>query len=266
MSFIFRRVLSVCCASDYEVWKLTSRYLPKYVDAQEYLLIVPDNEVSFFYSITPSIWTVRGEGEFSYAYSKQAIDKRMVGENVGRAGWYLQQFLKINAILDPILKDDDYVLIWDADTVPLKKLTFVEKANPTKLMFYSGTKRGGNFSFIAQCLPTKVAWVREMLGSLPDYVDCVLEALPGESSSEFSEYEMIGSFVFLHYKNDVALNNRRWSRSLGGLIGISKCHVLNKTLLFVYSIFFDYVAFEKWQISAFKKVAVYSNALFRRHP
>ena len=269
MSFIFRRVVSVCCASDYKAWKLTSHYLPKYVDSLEYLLIVPDNEVSFFCDITPTIWAIRGEREFFYDYSKHAIDKRMSGENVGRAGWYLQQFLKINAIVDPVLSDDDYVLIWDADTVPLKKLMFVNDANSPKLMFYSGSEfhkpyfltlkkifgieRVGNFSFIAQCLPTKVAWVREMLSPLSDYVDSVLSALPGESFSEFSEYESIGSFCFSRYKSDVMLNYRHWCRWCGGVFGISQFAIVNRVILSIYSIFYDYVAFEKSQISIWKR-------------
>jgi hypothetical protein len=275
MNFIFRRVVSVCCVIDYKVWKLTSYYLPKYIDSIEYLLIVPDNEVSFFVSITPSVWTVRGEGEFCYDYSKSNIDTRMEAANIGRAGWYLQQFLKINAIVDPVLNDDDYVLIWDADTVPLKKLKFIDDANSNgnqpslKLMFYSGIEfhrpyfvtskivfgieRVGDFSFIAQCLPTKVAWVREMLSPLSDYVNSVLSVLPGESFSEFSEYETIGSFCFSRHKSNVALNHRRWCRLCGGLFGISKFKFANKLMLFIYSLFYDYVAFEKWQKPIWKK-------------
>jgi hypothetical protein len=269
MSFIFRRVVSVCCASDYKVWKLTSRYLLKYVEAYEYLLIVPDNEVSFFFGITPPIWNIRGESEFCYGYSKAVIAKRLHGENVGRAGWYLQQFLKMNAILDPALKDDDYVLVWDADTVPLRKLSFVKDTNTTTLMFYSGDEfnkpyfstlkqvfgieRIGDFSFIAQCIPAKVTWVREMVSPLSDYVDAILSTLSGGSPSEFSEYETIGSFCFSHYKSDVMLNHRPWCRMCGGLIGISRFEYVNKLILYIYSIFYDYVAFEKWQSSIWSR-------------
>jgi hypothetical protein len=268
MSFIFRRVVTCCCVSDYKVWKLTSHYLPKYVDSQEYLLIVPDNEVNFFLSITPSIWTVRGEGYFCCNYPKQAITKRMTGANIERSGWYLQQFLKINAILDLVLSDDDYVLIWDSDTIPLKKLEFVEDSNAKRLIFYSGTEhhkpyfltlktvfgieRVGNFSFIAQCLPTKVSWVREMLYPFSDYVDSILKVIPGESSSEFSEYETIGSFIFANYKDEVTLNNRSWSRNGGRVFSISRFNIVNRVLLSTYSIFYDYISFEKWQKSIWK--------------
>lgn len=268
MSFIFRRVVSVCCVKDIKVWKLTAHYLPKYIDSIEYLLVVPDNEVSLFRGITPSIWSVRGEGEFVYDYSKNTIENRLVGKNVGRAGWYLQQFIKINAILDPILSDDDYVLIWDADTVPLKKIKFMGSSISSRLMFYSGSEfhhpyfltlnkmlgieRVGNFSFIAQCLPTKVAWVREMLSTFPDYVDFVLSALPGKSVAEFSEYETIGTFIFLNYPQCVALNKRRWSRWLGGHIGLSQFAIINRVLLTICSIFYDHMTFE-CQVAIWKK-------------
>lgn len=40
-----------------------------------------------------------------------------------RTGWYLQQFIKLAY---SYICDDKYYLVWDADTIPLKRITFTE--------------------------------------------------------------------------------------------------------------------------------------------
>ncbi|WP_409530107.1 DUF6492 family protein [Sphingobacterium sp.] len=49
-------------------------------------------------------------------FLKQKID------NADRAGWYFQQFLKME--ISKIIQSDHY-LIWDADTIPLKTDPFL---------------------------------------------------------------------------------------------------------------------------------------------
>jgi hypothetical protein len=223
---------------------------------------VPDDEVNFFVEITNPVWNIRAESDFLNGYSKDDIDGMMAGENVGRSGWYLQQFLKINAMIDPVLKDNDFVLIWDADTVPLKKIIYFENTNNPKLQFYSGREyhipyfitmknifnleRVGNFSFIAQNLPSKVAWVRKLIECSPDYIGLVLSSLQGKSASEFSEYETIGSFIFSRYPSSVMLNKRAWLRGGNSFFGLSRFSLVNRVILFIWSFFYDYVAFEKY--------------------
>ena len=43
-----------------------------------------------------------------------------------RAGWYFQQFLKMSY---SIICEDEYYLVWDSDTLPLKKIEFFNKNN-----------------------------------------------------------------------------------------------------------------------------------------
>lgn len=43
-----------------------------------------------------------------------------------RAGWYFQQFLKMAY---SFICEDDYYLVWDSDTLPLKKIEFFNKNN-----------------------------------------------------------------------------------------------------------------------------------------
>lgn len=50
--------------------------------------------------------------------------KTAISGNGGRAGWYFQQFLKM-AYAN--VCQDDYYLIWDADTIPIKPLSFFDE-------------------------------------------------------------------------------------------------------------------------------------------
>ena len=43
-----------------------------------------------------------------------------------RAGWYFQQFLKMAY---SFICEDEYYLVWDSDTLPLKKIEFFSKSN-----------------------------------------------------------------------------------------------------------------------------------------
>lgn len=58
----------------------------------------------------------------SYNSVKQCLMKHNAQTN--RAGWFLQQFLKMGFAHSSYC-DTEYYLSWDADTIPLKRLTFI---------------------------------------------------------------------------------------------------------------------------------------------
>ncbi len=190
------------------------------------------------------------------------------GCNAGRVHWLYQQFLKINAIIDSDLDDDSIVVIWDADTVPLRKISFTED-HGGRLLVYPGSERhtpyfktieallgGGvfaDFSFIAQCLPVRAGWVRGLVKEIErrsgaPYVDAVLRILPGGSGSEFSEYETIGTWIWRHHRDGIMVRERnRWLRNgaalFRGRLGAWPADALFRLL----SCRYDYVAIEKWR-------------------
>jgi hypothetical protein len=50
-------------------------------------------------------------------------------DSIARLGWYYQQSLKITYLIDGTNKND-LVVMWDADTIPLKKIIFFNKQKP----------------------------------------------------------------------------------------------------------------------------------------
>lgn len=59
----------------------------------------------------------------SYNSVKQYLMKHDAQAN--RAGWFLQQFLKMG-FADSSMCDTEYYLSWDADTIPLRKINFFD--------------------------------------------------------------------------------------------------------------------------------------------
>ena len=127
-------------------------------------------------------------------------------------GWYFQQLLKYQfAFHEP---EDDYFLIWDADTIPLRKLEFfdgqgrmlltkAEEYHPPYFQTYEkilGQPARREFSFIAQHMVVQKSILREMLGDIErhcpgteNWVSKIMRNLGGEGSNRFSEYESWGA-------------------------------------------------------------------------
>lgn len=269
-----RRVISVCAIQDVNVWRITAPRVLEFIESDEYLLICPDNQIFDFISATPAGWTIVGENSFDSSFNFKRIEGLVTGENKTRVGWLFQQFLKINAIIDPRLNDDDLVLIWDADTVPLKKLEFTNSTTGAIEYYFFDTQNRGTVhhepyfttiknllglekkfhaSFIAQCFPTKVGWAREAVNAISSssdksYIEVILNNLPGISGAEFSEYETMGTWNYSNHFDSIGFKKRNsWCRNGARLLGSRLDGYFTNFLLWVFSINYDFVAFEKWQ-------------------
>lgn len=263
-----RRVISVCEAADMAVWSVTSGYVIQHIEAESYQLICPNSQIAAFEKSTVAPWSITGESLFSEDCSLEMIRSMVKGQNSARIHWLYQQFLKINAVRDSDLDDDCVVVIWDADTVPLRDINFVEEQSG-RLLFYHGSERHkpyfetinlllGNgefadFSFISQCLPVRVGWVRSMLNEMESqfgvsYVEAVLRILPGDSGSEFSEYETIGTWIWRRYLDRIIVRKRNcWLRSGSTLFRTRHEGWLARALFWLLSFRYDYVAIERWK-------------------
>ena len=117
--------------------------------------------------------------EEKYENIADALRERLIG---GRFGWYFQQFIKMSELDEG--EDRDINLIWDADTIPLKELSFERNG---KIFFYQGKELHPPYfeliknllneekfvrtSFIAQCLPYRVKWFKDFKAILKLDID-----------------------------------------------------------------------------------------------
>jgi len=253
-------IISVCSRRDAEVWRVSSRAVVQYIKATRYVVIVPDKDVIFFKSISPHEYEIVGESRL-IGDLKSLLTRVLSPRIHDRIGWYLQQFIKISAILRN--RDDEFVLIWDADTLPLKHLNFVDSDG--KVVFYAGEEyrasyfhflskslglsKKDHFSYIAQCLPVKVGWVRAMCrdlakGDLSTWLESVVSQLDVNEPAGFSEYESIGTYVSHYFSNEFVISSRKWFRNGMSLVG--EPAKLSRLTLLGLAKEYDYISFESW--------------------
>lgn len=254
------QIICVCCARDAIVWKIASMYITKNIDSVQYKVIVPDNEVELFKKISSKPFEVLGESIYTERFADE-IKKRLSKKISGQFGWYLQQFIKLSAAASA--QKNEVVLIWDADTIPLKKLVFIDKQG--HLNYYQGTEhhqpyfetierllglsKKVNFSFIAQCFVMKAVWIQELFHNIENkhgkrWELALLDAINFEEGNSFSEYETLGAYISEFHASEITYTKRKWLRLGNSEIGHPA--FLSPDLIDKKLYQYDFVSFEKW--------------------
>ena len=257
---VIDEVISVCSIKDIDVWTVAAKHIVQFISAKKYTVIVPDAQVQMFAAVTKAPYQVKPESLF-VGNLKEKIAQTLTPENQDRVGWYLQQFVKISAVLTH--DDQDLVLIWDADTVPLRKLEFINSSG--KFIYYKGDehrksyfdfieralglKRTQKFSFIAQSLILKVSWARELTNALAQnaqlpWIDAVLSFLDKAEPAGFAEFETLGTWIWNHHHDEILISDRSWYRN--GLSLVGNPLKLSKSVWSGLAQSYDFVSFEMW--------------------
>jgi hypothetical protein len=258
-------VIVVTCARDLSVNKISIPAVVKHFRASTYSIVVPNREIAQFRAQLPPEVTVIAEESLLGDWTIQKIAKVLPLAAATRAGWYLQQLLKIEAVRQ--LPETSEALIWDGDTIPLRPMTFKDGAN--RIGFYIGREHNEPYrdatrrllgvekaiphSFVAQCMYVRVRWICELLAVIErrtgtGWIEAILAGIPGKSESEFSEYETIGTFVMAAFPSEMFINYRRWFRwGMGHFGGIDRVSAAGLDDL---SRSYDYVALESWDRGA----------------
>jgi len=176
------------------------------------------------------------------------------------AGWYYQQLIKYSFSFHQ--PEVPYYLVWDADTIPLRSLSFFSSDGKTLLAdsdeshlpYRNSYKRlfreeppAGLKSFIAQHMMMKKSIVQEMLSKIDanfpggdSWAWKLMRTLPSKGVNLFSEYETYGWYAALHYPEQIARIHRPWLRD-----GISQLgYPPTPAKLARLSASFDYTSFE----------------------
>ena len=201
--------------------------------------------------------------KMSFKSIKELIVKR--GGNPKRTGWYFQQFLKLGYSR---ICDNDYYMVWDADTIPVKKVHMFSK-NKTPYfhlkteyhkpyfetinnLFDGKYSKKINGSFIAEHMMFKTEYVKDMLKEIEDN-----KKIPGKyffekiingiseindlNNSGFSEFETYGTYVYSKYNK--AYKIAKWKSLREGIYYISL--PINDDQIKWLSKKYDAVSFEK---------------------
>ncbi len=228
-------VFSVCEIRDIDVWSVASKHVRRFIDAQNYVVIVPDREVGQFRLRTDSSFQVLPESACVGRYEEKIRQIAAAGASK-RFGWYLQQIIKISYL--ETAGEDEVFLIWDADTIPLKPLKFVD--DDGALRFYHGDEfhrpyflsisrllgmeKKVNYSFIAQCFPIRGSWAKEFFAYIETrhrstWIDALINSVDFQEACGFSEYETIGTYLSYVHSAEIRLAAGSWERYGRSLTG-----------------------------------------------
>lgn len=262
------KVISVCCATDAGIWEVAAPQIIRYIPAERYEVIVPDSDIELFRRISPREYVVLPE-TLLVTNVKQEIYDRLPARNKDRCGWYLQQFIKLRAIEN--LGAGRTALIWDADTVPLRPLRFIDVSiadGVTILRYYFSKKRHGPYfeairritglsyegdqSFIAQCIPVKGEWAESLFDHISKvnekpWMESIMENIDFNEASGFSEYETMGTFFSTKFPSEFQPAEGQWLRFGNQHIGTYKNlnDPRSRRVLEEYA----FASFEKWEKS-----------------
>jgi Family of unknown function (DUF6492) len=253
--------------------------LIQYVKPRHIYVITFKNNFNFFEKLQEnySIITL-DENYLIPTVSLQSIEEfiESKGQDRRRAGWYLQQFLKMSACFLPDISD--YYLIWDADTIMLNPMRFLNDRNQVLIKPSSeyhrpyfdtyckiiGKPRSVNFSFISEHFFINKYYMIELIAAIEEHATMeqswvwkIMTAIDTNqlSGSGFSEYETYGNFVDMVHPGTFALRPLKTIREGARQFG----PVPNKYDLYRLSLTYSYASFETW--NAGKPLRVWSEKL-----
>lgn len=181
-----------------------------------------------------------------------------------KAGWYLQQFLKMGFALSKYAKEK--YLIWDSDTIPLRNISLVTaegkcylaaKTEYHKPYFDTmerllGFGKQEDFSYIAEHMVIEVKYMRELIERIERasangvyWFEKIINASSKTDVGTFSEFETYGSFCSKYHPGVFEIRELRTLREAGMLFGHS---VTPEELETLGRMGFDTASFESYDV------------------
>jgi hypothetical protein len=181
------------------------------------------------------------------------------------AGWYYQQFLKMGFARFPF--DDNYYLIWDADTLLARPVSFYQHG---RVLLTRSTEYHLDYfhtlkellprvplqpcSHISQHMLVTAADMSELLEELSchglPWWKRILMCLRGTSPQQFSEYETYAAYCLWRWPHRYRSISRRWLRGGTSYFGTDMRTADLSRLAGVY----DYVSFEDWDVGLRRRI------------
>ena len=272
-------VVTACTLSDLRVFRRTLAGIEAFLPVQSIHVFVPSEAVEDFEHAFGGRVTVHDEDSAipGIQYADLAAHSHRVFPLM--TGWYFQQFLKYSyAFENP---DDDWFLIWDADTVPLRAVDFfdaegrllvvpAEECHEPYFETYRqllGEEPCREYSFISQHQVVQKSVLREMLRQMTDrarkdlkeWPRVIADGLQGAGNNLFSEYETYGHYLKNHYPERMALRPLPWLREGTETCGLHPSEDVLSRLGNCYA----YASFES-KNTRWRRLGRFVKGLFRR--
>lgn len=226
------QIVTTCRAYDLPVLEIAIGKIYAHLPIKKFYVIAPNPDCDQMRSRLGHRAEIIPENEFIPGMNIGQLRSLKMFGFPKNAGWYFQQFLKLQfAFVEP---DNDFYLIWDADTIPLRRMCFfnsdgkmlLTKATEYHRPYFETYHRLFNadahreFSFISQHMPVQKSLVREMLLKIGNDRDGkqhwawkVMASLPAINDLHlFSEFETCGHYMKNFHPERVAFVARPWWR------------------------------------------------------
>ena len=225
------QIVSACLARDLPVYRVTARSLRAHVPGAELHVVTRKEDFGRFREACGNEVQLWDEAELVPGMTLPELGKLPQPYFPKGAGWYFQQFLKF--AFERVSNNDEYFLIWDADTVLLRPIEFFSadgrpyytRASEHHLPYFQtfralfGEDAPREFSFISQHQIVRKSTLRSMLSEIEtrhpgsrNWAWAIMNNLRGEGSNRFSEYETYGHYLKLRYPEDFVARDLRWTR------------------------------------------------------
>lgn len=144
------------------------------------------------------------------------------GGHMTRSNWYFQQFLKMAYAC---CCEDDYYIVWDADTVPVRPIKLFEDGKPLfsycddyfkdyfetlEKLFHGTVKKQSPHSFIVEHMVIKTEYMKEMIQEIENdvslkgrfFFEKIISVIDREAIKKagFSEFETYANYVLTRHQ------------------------------------------------------------------
>jgi hypothetical protein len=260
-------VIYVATSKDFDAFKISIQnllMLYKPAEIPSVKIIVPGHEVESCRFLIDNLKHLRIGYNLEIVNENECLDAEvfnLIKQKIPhRFGWVLQQFLKLQAVLQ---SQHDNVLILDADTILLRKRNFIDQKGlqllfPTdeynedyyhNLMQLFGLQTSSRFSFVSHHLLIQQKVLKKIMqeskcSSINDFVKKVLTESELTSNSPFSiDYELYSQYLLRNFPNNVLLG--RW-----GNLSIKRSHgvlkLLDSNFIHLVGFFYFSISLHSW--------------------
>jgi hypothetical protein len=264
------RVISMCTLKHADVWKLTSALLPKFVIADEYVVFVPEEEIEEFKLITSPRIEIASQSMLDFSYKKVIRERLSNVNNDWRYGWYVQQFYKIEAMIQSTATR---VVIWDSDCVPISNIKtfdltgnpmFMDSANETNLSYFRviektlGIRKIQDMSFVIPSFPFIRKWMDEFVRDIEScnpgktWHSAIIDNIDFSEISGFSETETLGTWMANKHKGNWSIFSGAWERRGQKSFGYAKKFTPEEIIKIGRKRNLDIISFENWDTRGFR--------------
>lgn len=224
-------VVSTCIRRDLRVYRSTCESLRRHLPDARIHVITKAPDFAAFRKRCGSDLVLIDEREVLDDLSLDDLRQFPMPSFPQGAGWYFQQFLKFG--FHRLSDAGDHFLVWDADTVLLRPLEFVDDLG--RSIFVKGAEHhqpyfetfealfgypaDREYSFISQHQVVEKRVLRRMLADIEardemgrSWPRVVMDRLRGTDSNEFSEYETYGHYFKRHHPDRLVARDLPWTR------------------------------------------------------